>query len=98
VINIAIEYLYDAIRATASEEINISAVITDDEGLNITDNCYLALYDDETELIKVYGAFDGAEWTFTIPADVTEGLSGRYWYAIGRNNTNMCFKTPIYLM
>lgn len=94
----AIEYLYDAIRATAGQDITISAVITDDNGEAITDACGLMFHDDENMLAKVDGELDGAEWIFTIPAEVTKGLTGRYWYCICRNETNLCFKTPLYLM
>jgi hypothetical protein len=94
----AVEYLYDAIRATSGEDINICALITDDENTAVTDNCYLTFFDDEIELLKVYGAFDGEQWSFTIPADYTKDRVGRYWYTIGRNFTDMCFKSPIYLI
>ena len=93
-----IEYLYDCIRATAGQDICICAVITDDDGNIISDGCGLMLHDNENMLIKVNGAFDGEVWSFTIPADATSGLNGRYWYCICRHNTNLCFKTPIYLM
>lgn len=92
----AIEYLYDAIRATTGEEVTISAVITDDDGAVITDSCYMTLYEGVHELTKVYGAFDGEQWSFTIPTYVTVGLHGRYFYAIGRNFNDISFKTPIY--
>ena len=94
----AIEYLYDAVRATSGDDIVICAVITDDDGASVTDGCYLAFYDDENELTKVYGDFDGEQWNFIIPADVTAGLSGRYWYTIGRNFADISFKSPIYLI
>ena len=93
-----VEYLYDCIRATAGQDICILAVITDDEGLAITDACGLMLYDDNGMLFRVNGTYDGEEWSFEIPAELTEGLHGRYWYYVYRNDTNLCFKTPIYLM
>ena len=70
----------------------------DDDGNLITDACGLMLHDDNKMLTKVYGNFDGEQWSFEIPAETTKGLSGRFWYCICRNNTNLCFKTPIYLM
>ena len=97
-IRLAIEYLYDCIRATAGEDISICALITDDDGNNITDNCYMRFYDDETELAKIYGAYDGEQWLFTIPAEYTKDITGRYWYTIGKDFTDMCFKSPIYLI
>lgn len=93
-----VEYLYDAIRATAGQDICICASITDDDGVAITDSCGLMLHDDNSMITRVNGTFDGELWSFIIPSDVTEGLTGRYWYCICRNNTNLCFKTPIYLI
>ena len=93
----AIEYLYNCIRCTSGEDINICAIITDDEGVNVTDSCWLTLSDNEKEITKVYGAFDGEQWSFTIPSDVTAGLKGRLWYEIGRNFESISFKAPIYL-
>lgn len=92
------EYIYDIVRATSGEDTIISAIITDEEGANITDSCYATLFANDTELVKVYGTFDGEQWNFTFPADVTSGLKGRYFYSIGRNFTDMCFKTPIYFI
>ncbi len=95
----AVEYIYDTIRAASGEDIVISAIITEEDGNVVADTCWLALYaleNDETELEKVYGAFDGEQWTFTIPAEKTFGKFGRYWYVIGRNFESMSFKTPIY--
>lgn len=94
----ATEYIYDALRATSDEDITISAIITDEDGAAITDSCYLSFFDDERELVKVYGTFDGEQWTFTIPAEDIVGLTGRYFYTIGRNFKDMCFKSPIYLV
>ena len=94
----AIEYLWNCIRATAGQDICICAEITDDDGNAITDACGLMLHDDYDMLTKVNGSFDGEQWSFEIPAEVTKGLKGRYWYCICRNDTNLCFKTPIYLM
>ena len=93
-----IEYLYDAIRATAGENIIIAAKITDENGENITSNCHVTLYDDLMLLATIDGVFDGKEWEFTIPADVTSGRAGRYWYCIYASNTSLCFKQPIYLI
>lgn len=93
-----VEYLYDCIRATAGQNICICAVITDDAGDAITDVCALMLHDDNDMLIKVDGTYNGELWTFDIPAEATKNLAGRYWYCICRGNSNLCFKTPIYLI
>ena len=94
-----IEYLYDAIRAVAGQEIDVAAVITDDTDTVITDGCKLMLHIDEEML-----AFDGIyiaetqSWQFTIPAEATAGLKGKYYYCIMRDGINLCFKTPFYLV
>lgn len=95
-----IEYLYDAIRAVAGQEIGVTAKITDDDDKLITEGCELVLYlNDGTE--KCYsGAYvaELGEWAFTVPAEDTVGLIGRHNYCIQRNGINLCFKTPFYLV
>jgi hypothetical protein len=93
-----IEYLYDAIRATAGEPITIAAEITDDNGECITDNCGLMLHNDNEMIIKVNGSLDGDIWSFVIPAEATKGLVGRYWYCICKDNQSLCFRQPLYLI
>lgn len=93
-----IEYLYNAIRATAGNDISISARVKDAGGVAVIDNCHLMLFDDEELLITVDGIFTGDVWEYTIPADATRGLSGRYWYCICDNSGSLCFKEPIYLV
>lgn len=93
----AIEYLYDAIRATAGQEINICACLEEEDGTIVTSSCGLMLHDDEKMIYKADGVLGDGEWLFTIPAEVTKGLKGRYWYCMCRNNSNICFKHPIYL-
>lgn len=96
-----VEYLYNAIRATAGTNITISAEITNDAGTILTEGCHVMLFTPEKELM---GAFDGEfneednEWTFVIPKEETAGLNGRYWYCICYYNQNLCFKQPIYLV
>ena len=94
----AIEYLYDCIRATAGNEIPITAVITDDNGDIITEGCGLMLHNDTEMIAKINGVYINDEWCFTIPAEATKNLSGRFWYCICHNDANLCFKQPIYLM
>lgn len=95
-----IEYLYNAIKADAGQPITIDAALTDDTGASLTEGCELHLFapDRETMIIGVPGVCNGEEWTFTIPAETTKGLNGRYWYCIGYYDTSLCFKQPIYLV
>ena len=93
-----IEYLYDAIRATAGLEIIINAYITDYEGEPIKEGLSLILSDDDNVIAMIKGYCDDDIWSFEIPASATTGLSGRYWYCIHYDDTTLCFKKPIYLM
>ena len=92
-----IEYLYDAIRASAGQPIIITADIQNN-GAPLTEGCGLILYSDSEMLCRVEGVYDSEMWSFTIPAEITEGLKGRYWYCICYDNTSLSFKEPIYLM
>jgi hypothetical protein len=92
-----IEYLYDAIRATAGTDIIIAAEVTEDNGDIVTEGCNLVLHIDE-EMKEFSGVCKNGLWEFTIPAAATSGLSGRYWYCVKRNNIMICFKQPIYLV
>lgn len=93
-----IEYIYDVIRATAGEDITISAKITEEDGTPITAGCAFRLYDDEDMLARVEGTLTGEVWSFTLPANKTDGLSGRYWYCFCKDNKTLCFKKPLYLV
>lgn len=95
-----IEYLYNAIRATAGSEIVVGAEITNDEGHYITEGCHFMLFDKDKELIAtIDGTYlEEGNWEFTIPAETTEGLNGRYWYCMCYHNDHLCFKQPIYLV
>ena len=93
-----IEILYDVIRAVAGQKIEITISITEvDEP--ITENCFITIYSDEEEIITVPGEYltELKMWQFTIPAEATQGLSGRYWYDVRHNDSNLCFKQPLYL-
>jgi hypothetical protein len=95
----ATEYLYTALRATAGEEITINAYVTDGDGKAITEGCGLTITDGKTNVIaKVEGTFEGDSWLFTIPADATEGLTGRHFYRVTKGESSLCFPTPIYFV
>ena len=97
-----IEYIYDCIKASAGTDITIKAVIT----TNVTDEevagqYNLELYDKNDEdivIYKTYGTVADGIWTFNIPAKITEGLNGRYWYCVKCFDNTICFKEPMYLM
>jgi hypothetical protein len=94
-----IEYVYNAIRATAGEDNYICAVITDDTGEAILD-CYthLMIYDDLSLIATVDGSCIDGVWEFYLSPSITSGLQGRYWYCICADNESLCFKQPIYFI
>lgn len=93
-----IEYTLNAIRATAGEDICICAKIKDAYGDDIA-VCSFHLYDDETERFVATGVEADGLWEFHIPADVTAGLQGRYWYSIcDDTHQSLNFREPIYLV
>lgn len=93
-----IEYLYDAIRSTSGEEVTIVADITDDKGAEITKNCYLKIYQDEDFEETVSGTYSGGLWYFVIPKEITDDLTGRYFYNIFYTDGSISFKQPIYFV
>ena len=95
-----IEYLYDAIRAVAGQDFTVTAKIVDDEGNVVTDGCKFMFYPDNDTIVAIEGTYytDIQSWQFNIPANVTKGLTGRYFYCIQRDGKNLCFKTPLYLV
>lgn len=94
-----VEYLYNAIRATAGNDLTVAAIITDDAGEAITEGCSLMFHDKDKELIAVLqGTYANDEWLFLIPAELTKGLNGRYWYCIEHNGNSLCPKEPMYLI
>ena len=97
-----VEYLYDCIRAVTSQDIVINAYITDEQENIITENCKLVVYDKDANemLFTVEGVYlpESLNWEFTIPAENTKDLSGRYWYYVIWNESALCFKQPIYFV
>lgn len=90
------EYLYNCIRASAGEDVVITAELTNDENEYIEEGAYLTLFDNSVAIGTYEGNYiEYGVWTFTIPAQQN---IGRYWYAIGYNNISLCFKQPIYFM
>ena len=95
-----VEYLYDAIKAVAGQEITVNAYITDNEENLITENCEMVIYDDGHEVCSCSGVYlpEDQFWAFTFSADATLGLKGRYLYCIRHDGKNLCFLQPIYLV
>jgi len=93
-----IEYLYNCIRATAGQDVGISAIIESSSGAPITEGCHIMLLNKEQQLLATYDGSHIADglWTFIIPAKETEGKAGRYWYKICTHQESLCFTQPIY--
>ena len=94
-----IEYLYNAIRATAGDDIEIAAKVTSESGAAVTDHCHLSIFaEDGSTVTTINGSLVENVWQFTVPAAQTEGLKGRFWYCICTDDADLCFKQPIYLV
>jgi hypothetical protein len=95
-----IEYLYNAIRATAGTPITITAIITDDADSPIEEGCSLVLHNDADMIAAATGNYVAEQglWEFTLEPEVTADLCGRFWYCIKHNDEMLCFKEPIYLV
>ena len=94
-----IEYIDNAIKATAGENLCLIAKVIDSLGNNL-EACTFCLFNDEEKLFMVEGVFSAnGVWEFYIPAEATTNLKGRYWYAVcDETDTSLCFKNPIYFM
>lgn len=98
-----IEYLFDCIKATASTDTVITAEITNEEDIPITEGCALMLHDKSGDMIGTYAGIyveDNNTWYFAIPKEDTAELRGRHMYCICDVNAgkNLCFKQPIYFV
>lgn len=97
-----VEYLYDAIRAVAGMEIKIEAYITDENENFITEGCSFVLHDGAGTkmLLRKNGSYNSEtmNWEFVLDPEETKDLNGRYMYCIQHNDSNLCFKQPIYLV
>ncbi len=98
-----IEYIYDAIKATANTDTVITAEITDAEEMPVTEGCALMLHGKDDDMIGTYAGIYVADlntWYFTIPAADTKNLRGRHMYCICNvaEQKNLCFKQPIYFV
>ena len=93
-----LEYLYDAIRATAGSDIQIAAKVFDDLGNPIVEGCEFVLHIDDETMITVGGDYVDDTWVFPIPAEFTKDLKGRYWYCMKHHSEQLCFKQAIYFV
>lgn len=92
-----IEYLHNAIRATAGEDAKIMARIVGFDGVSIESDCHFMIFDDEDNLVAMADGVCGEDnlWTFEVP---TAELKGSYWYCVCHVDERLCFKQPIYFV
>lgn len=91
-----IEYLYDTIRATAGADVAIVTRITEDDAP--LESVGLMLHISEDSAIVIEGELIGDVYQFVIPAELTSGLKGRYWYCFCQEGQPLCFKEAIYFV
>ena len=76
----------------------VAAKIRNDNGEIYTGGAHLMLYKDNEVLAVVGGVLVDNVYEFTILAETTKNLLGRYWYCIcDSGGCSVCFKQPIYL-
>ena len=96
----AIEYLYDMVKATGGEDILITALITEND--ETAEAAGFHLYDQElTEIGYSQGQLDenGLYFEFLVPGEVTKHLKGRYFYTIcDGSGGSRCFYQPILIV
>lgn len=93
-----IEYLYDCIRATAGQDAIVGAIVNGSDGEPLTAGCRLRLHNENGMIGEVEGLYNGERWLFTIPAAMSAGLKGRYWYCIFFEDMMICHKELIYFV
>lgn len=98
----AVEYIYDVIRASSGSDMDIRAFITDENEAPITEGCKLLLLDIEDELItESVGVYEEEEamWCFHLDAGQTADYRGKFWYAIVDDaEGKLHFQQPFYLV
>jgi hypothetical protein len=93
-----IEYLYDAIRVSSGQNAIITAKIIDDNGHPITEGCHLMIHSNDDAILTIEGTYYDDMWLFELPGQFTKEFNGRYWYCVCKNDTDLCFKQPIYFL
>lgn len=93
----AVEYLYNCIRATVGDDMTIEAEIADDNGDPITEECRFRLYGKDEQIINISeGLYTEGMWTFVVP--IKDLPKGQYLYSVCHKGINICFKQPLYLV
>lgn len=96
-----IECVRDVIKAVAGQNIGLSAQIIDENtGESVDKHVCMLLHNDNEVIYRAEGLYmaEFELWQFEIPAEITKGLEGKYWYCFQYDGNNLCFKQPIYLI
>ena len=93
-----IEYIYDAIKATAGTDETIAAKVSTEAGEPITAGVKLMLYINDNSILTIEGIYLEDVWVFPLSAEHTRDLKGRCWYCIKHDDEALCFKQPIYFV
>lgn len=96
-----IEYLHNAIRATAGTNVVVIARLADGDGVPITSGAHFMLFEEDatTLLATIDGDYNSSDdiWEFILDAELTSGRCGKHWYRICIEGEPLCFKQPFYL-
>jgi hypothetical protein len=92
-----IEYIYDAIRATHGDDIEIAVKITESDGSVMASGSFIEVYDNDNHIVAFGEAeFNGEVYNFVIPALEN---TGRYFYVIKDvMGEALSFKQPLYVV
>lgn len=96
-----VEYLHDAIKASAGSDIYIQARVLDEFGNEVKENVFFILHDKEDvskHILEAEASDGGDACIFEIPAEITKEFKGRYWYSIKHGNEQLSFLQPMYFM
>ena len=96
-----IEYIDSIIRITGGADALIGAKIKNEAGELLTDiMSHLMLYHPQDELVAtIHGAVaeDGVH-EYLVPAELTEGVTEKWWYCVCVGDEPICFKQPFYIV
>lgn len=95
---LTIMHLRDIKQAASGQDVTIDVYMSDENGEHIISESVVELWDGNNMLYKGNGKHNGTWWTFTIPADVTIALHGRYYYAICNAEFAIHDITPIIII
>ena len=96
----AVEYIDSIIKVSGGANALIGANIVDTSGNQVSEKSHLMLFYPQDELqATVNGTIaDDGVHEYLVPASLTEGVKGKWWYCVCVNNEPICFKQPFYIV